>query len=165
MPYGDNPRVIPDSAIDTVAESIKRFGFRQPIVVDQGDVIVIGHVRQLAALKLGLTSVPVHVVADLSVEQAKGLRIVDNRTSEMTEWDADLLEEELERLGSEVHGLEEILSRPPLRHTPAGITPKIVFGDIKLPWGAREDAWMTAMEETYGTGSELRQELEKRLLS
>lgn len=164
LPYEDNPRLIPESAVDAVAESIRRFGFRQPIVVDEHDVVVIGHVRRQAALKLGLESVPVHVATGLSAEQARTLRLVDNRTSEMTDWDRDLLQEELEALGEGIQGLEDIFSRPEIRHTPAG-KPRLAFGEIEVPWGAVEEEWMIGMAARYGTGAELQKELERRLLS
>lgn len=93
-PYAKNPRKN-DGAVDAVAESIRQFGFRQPIVVDAQGVIVCGHTRWKAAQKLGLTEVPVHVAADLSPERVKALRIADNKTGELAEWDADLLADEL----------------------------------------------------------------------
>ena len=69
VPYADNPRDIPQHAIDKVGDSIEKYGWRQPIVVDQQGVIIVGHVRWLAAKQLGLTQVPVHV-ADLEPEVA-----------------------------------------------------------------------------------------------
>ena len=99
-PYDKNPRVN-DDAIDPVAKSISEFGFRSPIVVDKDNVIICGHTRLKAAQKLGLTTVPVHVAADLSPEQVKALRLADNRTSELSRWD-------LELLGLEVEDLEQL---------------------------------------------------------
>ena len=72
-PYEGNPRVN-DPAVDAVAASLREFGFRQPIVVDQAGVIIVGHTRWKAAKKLGLAKVPVHVAKDLSPEQAKAYR-------------------------------------------------------------------------------------------
>ena len=89
-PYDKNPRRN-DKAVEAVANSIREYGFRQPIVVDQNGVIVVGHTRYKAALKLGLASVPVHVAADLTPQQARAYRIADNRTNETAEWDIDLL--------------------------------------------------------------------------
>jgi hypothetical protein len=71
-PYEKNPR-LNDAAVDAVASSILEFGFRQPIVVDEQDVIIVGHTRYKAALKLGLETVPVHVAKGLSPAQAKAL--------------------------------------------------------------------------------------------
>jgi len=96
-PYPGNPRRN-DKAVEAVARSIKEFGFRQPIVVDAGGVIVVGHTRYKAALKLGLKTVPVHVAADLTPQQARAYRLADNRTAENAEWDVDLLPIELGEL-------------------------------------------------------------------
>jgi ParB-like chromosome segregation protein Spo0J len=96
-PYPGNPRRN-DAAVDVVAASIKEFGFRQPIVVDAGGVIVVGDTRYKAALKLGLKTVPVHVAADLTPQQARAYRLADNRTAEAAEWDVELLPIELGEL-------------------------------------------------------------------
>jgi len=96
-PYDKNPRRN-DKAVEAVANSIREFGFRQPIVVDSAGVIVVGHTRYKAALKLGLKTVPVHVAADLSPQQARAYRLADNRTAETAEWDVDLLPIELGEL-------------------------------------------------------------------
>ena len=95
--YDKNPRRN-DKAVEAVAKSIQEFGFRQPIVVDAGGVIVVGHTRYKAALRLGLKTVPVHVAADLSPQQARAYRLADNRTNETAEWDVDLLPIELGEL-------------------------------------------------------------------
>ena len=97
-PYPNNPR-INDDAVEAVAASIREFGFRQPIVVDTELVIVCGHTRYKAALKLGLKKVPVHVAKDLTPEQIKAYRIADNKTAELAEWNYDLLPIELSELG------------------------------------------------------------------
>ena len=96
-PYEKNPR-LNDGAVDAVAESIRRFGFRQPIVVDGEGVIVCGHTRWKAAHKLRLEKVPVHVARDLTPEQIKAYRIADNKTAELAEWNLDLLPIELAEL-------------------------------------------------------------------
>ena len=93
-PYENNPRRN-DDAVDKVANSIKEFGWQQPIVVDKDGVIIVGHTRYKAAKKLKLKTVPV-VVADLSEEQAKAYRIADNSTGEIATWDYDKLMQELE---------------------------------------------------------------------
>ena len=100
-PYGKNPRKN-DAAVDGVAESIRRFGFRQPIVVDAEGVIVVGHTRWKAARKLGLSEVPVHVADGLTDDEARAYRLVDNRTAELAEWDPDLLRGELDALEADV---------------------------------------------------------------
>ena len=93
-PYEHNPRVN-DQAVDAVAASIKEFGFRQPIVVDEDGVIIAGHTRYKAAQKLGLETVPVHVAKGLTPAQVKAYRLADNKTGELAEWNFDLLPIEL----------------------------------------------------------------------
>jgi DNA modification methylase len=93
-PYENNPR-LNDGAVDAVAASIKAFGFRQPIVVDERGVIIVGHTRYKAALKLGLTEVPVHVAVGLTPAQAKAYRLADNQTATISGWDDDKLALEL----------------------------------------------------------------------
>lgn len=94
-PYDKNPRIIGNDAIDAVAASIKQFGFRQPIVVDENNVIIAGHTRYKAALKLNIAVVPIHVAVGLTPEQIKAYRIADNRLNELSRWDYDTLAEEL----------------------------------------------------------------------
>ena len=98
-PYPNNPR-LNDDAVDAVVNSIREFGFRQPIVVDSDGVIICGHTRFKAAEKLGLAKVPVHVAKDLTPEQIKAYRIADNKTAELAEWNYDLLPIELGELQS-----------------------------------------------------------------
>lgn len=93
-PYEKNPR-INDNAVEAVANSIKEFGWRQPIVVDKDNVIIAGHTRWKAAKKLKMKEVPVIVAADLSEEQVKAYRIADNSTGEIATWDYDLLMPEI----------------------------------------------------------------------
>ncbi len=93
-PYENNPRTN-DAAVDAVAASVRAFGFRQPIVVDEDGVIIVGHTRYKAALKLGMTEVPVHVARGLSPEQARAYRIADNQTATLSQWDEDKLPLEL----------------------------------------------------------------------
>lgn len=93
-PYGKNAKKHDKRQINNVAESIKQYGFVQPIVVDRGGVIVIGHCRALAAKKLGMEEVPCVCVDDLTPEQVNALRLVDNKSNE-SDWDFDLLAVEL----------------------------------------------------------------------
>ncbi|MGL6196678.1 MAG: ParB N-terminal domain-containing protein [Thermoguttaceae bacterium] len=97
IPYENNPR-INEKAVDPVAKSIKEFGFRQPIVVDTDGIIIAGHTRFLAAKKLGLAKVPVHVATELSPEQVKAFRIADNKTGEIAEWNLEILPIEIASL-------------------------------------------------------------------
>jgi DNA modification methylase len=96
-PYENNPR-LNDAAVDAVAKSIKEFGFRQPIVVDEDYVIIVGHTRYKAALKLGLKKVPVHVAKGLTPAQARAYRLADNQTATMSTWDEERLPLEMAEL-------------------------------------------------------------------
>src|SRR5580692_8020919 len=98
IPYARNSRKIPQRAIDKVAASIREFGWRVPIVVDKDGVIICGHTRLLAAKKLGLQQVPVHVAGNLTPAQVKAYRLMDNRSHEETDWDLELLGPELQEL-------------------------------------------------------------------
>lgn len=97
IPYENNPR-FNDDAVDAVANSIKEFGFKQPIVVDKFNVIIAGHTRAKAAEKLGFQKVPVIRADDLTDEQVRAYRLADNKVSEASEWDFDALEEELNKI-------------------------------------------------------------------
>lgn len=96
-PYEKNPRKN-DDAVKYVAESIKQFGFKVPIVIDRDGVIVAGHTRYKAAKKLKLDAVPCIVADDLTEEQIKAFRLADNKVAEKAEWDFALLTEELDDL-------------------------------------------------------------------
>ena len=93
-PYENNPRNNA-GAVAIVANSIKEFGFKIPIVIDANDVIVCGHTRFLAAKELGLESVPCIIADDLTPEQVKAFRLVDNKSAELSGWNFSLLNEEL----------------------------------------------------------------------
>ena len=94
VPYYNNPRLNND-AVDAVANSIKEFGFKQPIVIDKDNVIIAGHTRWEASQELGLTEVPIIRADDLTEEQIKAYRIADNKTAELADWDLDKLELEM----------------------------------------------------------------------
>lgn len=96
-PYEKNPRKN-DKAVEYVANSIKEFGFKVPIVIDKENVIVAGHTRYKAAIKLGLKEVPCIIANDLKEEQIKAFRLADNKVSEQAKWDMDLLDKELNDL-------------------------------------------------------------------
>lgn len=97
IPYKKNAKQHPPEQVEHIANSIKEFGFRQPLVIDRDNVVVIGHGRLLAAKRLGLEKVPCTMADDLTEEQIKALRLADNKTNE-SEWDFSLLESELEDL-------------------------------------------------------------------
>lgn len=93
-PYPKNTKKHDETQIANVAQSIKEYGFVQPVVIDKNNVVVIGHCRLLAAKKLGMQTVPCVSVDELTEEQVKALRIVDNKTNE-SPWELDFLADEL----------------------------------------------------------------------
>ena len=96
-PYEKNPRKN-EKAVKYVKESIRQFGFKVPIVIDSNRVIVCGHTRLLAAKSLGMTEVPCIMADDLTDEQIKAFRLADNKVGEFSEWDMDLLGDELDAI-------------------------------------------------------------------
>jgi DNA modification methylase len=147
IPYARNSRKIPERAIDKVAASIKEFGWRQAIVVDKDDVIICGHTRLLAARKLGLKQVPIHVADNLTAAQVKAYRLMDNRSHEETDWDLELLGPELEELhdldfdleltGFDPHELDSFLSDPDLDDR-ANVAPPVPDHPVTKPG----DLWL-----------------------
>lgn len=97
LPYDKNAKKHDKKQINNVAQSIKKYGFVQPLVIDKDNVIVIGHCRALAAKQLDIKEVPCVRVDELTDEQVKALRLVDNKSNE-SDWDIDLLKQELEEI-------------------------------------------------------------------
>ncbi len=97
IPYDNNPRNN-ENAVDYVANSIKEFGFKVPIIIDHDNVIVTGHTRVKAAKKLGMTEVPCILADDLTEEQIKAFRLADNKVSEYSTWDLGKLDLEMQDL-------------------------------------------------------------------
>ena len=108
-PYFRNPRV-PNESPHVVAESIKRYGFNVPIVVDQKNVIICGHTRYRAARILGLKKAPV-IKVDLNEKLVRQYRIADNKSSEMARWDTKALKAELEVMGK-INEVRELFGTP-----------------------------------------------------
>jgi site-specific DNA-methyltransferase (adenine-specific) len=136
IPYAKNTKKHDRKQIANVAESIKQYGFVQPVVIDRDGVIVIGHCRVLGAKKLGMKEVPCVCVDDLTPEQVNALRIVDNKSNE-SDWDMDLLAEELPGLDLSAFdfdfGLQDELSNAVVEddfdpELPA--EPKACLGDV-----------------------------------
>lgn len=96
-PYENNPRKN-DQAVEAVANSIKEFGWQQPLVITEDGIIIIGHTRFKAAKLLEMDEVPCVIASDLTDEQIKALRLADNKVGELAEWDIDLLGEELDEI-------------------------------------------------------------------
>ena len=97
VPYKNNPRKN-DKAVEIVANSIKQFGFKNPIILDKNNEIIAGHTRLKAAIKLNLKEVPVIWADDLTEDQVKAFRIMDNKSHEFSDWDINLLKGELHDL-------------------------------------------------------------------
>lgn len=111
-PYSNNPRRNA-KAINSVKESILKFGFKVPIVIDKNNVIVCGHTRWLASKSIGLETVPCVIADDLTQEQIDAFRLVDNRTAEFSEWDFEKLAEELSELSEfdlSAFGFDELMA-------------------------------------------------------
>ena len=148
VPYENNPRDN-SKAVNAVAESIREFGFKNPIIVDKDDVIVAGHTRLKAAKRLGLGEVPVIRADDLTEEQVKAYRLADNKTAELAGWDFILLDSELKQLGKidmELFGFkmekgeeyEAFVEKfEPKKTTDDCYTPPIVYEAI-AEWVAKE---------------------------
>lgn len=98
-PHPNNPRVN-DQAIEAVRKSIKRFKWRQPIVIDKNGFIVVGHTRHKVALLDNLALVPVHKADDMSEAEADAYRLVDNKVGELADWDMSMLQVEVDKLMS-----------------------------------------------------------------
>jgi ParB family chromosome partitioning protein len=98
VPYWRNPRRISDEAVNSVMESIRQFGYTQPISVDKDLVIIAGHTRYSALRRLKVDHIQVIIREDLSQAQVKELRTIDNRTAEFTTWDFEKLVAEIETM-------------------------------------------------------------------
>ena len=100
-PYKKNAKKHPKEQVERIANSIKEFGFTQPVIIDSNNCVVAGHGRILGAKKAGLKQVPTVILEDLTEEQIKAYRLVDNKLNE-SEWDFGLLDEELENLSEDI---------------------------------------------------------------
>ena len=100
-PYKKNAKKHSKEQVEQIANSIKEFGFTQPVIIDKHNSVVAGHGRILGAKKAGLKQVPTVCLEDLTEEQIKAYRLVDNKLNE-SEWDYSLLDEELENLTEDI---------------------------------------------------------------
>jgi hypothetical protein len=189
-PYYNNPRVNKDT-VKYVESSINNFGFLVPIVVDTDSVIISGHTRYLAAMRLGLVEVPVIVATHLTDVQAKAFRLADNKVAEYSTWDDDMLARELEELkemgfvlemtGFDKEELDCILT-PVNADCLDDLTVENVCGDVKDATFAVKNLinisigmykfritvgeyhkWEKKMMKQYGGSSEITKELADRL--
>lgn len=123
MPYENNPRHNED-AVKKVAESIKEFGFKVPIVIDENNVIITGHTRHKAAFLLGMDRIPCIMADDLSEDQIRAFRLADNKVAEFSTWDFEKLKDEIdlidmdlaefgfEKLGDAEREIEDSITNP-----------------------------------------------------
>src|ERR1017187_5346715 len=145
--YKNNARKWSAQAVAKVGSSIKTYGWRQPVVVDRGEVIVIGHLRRAAGKSVGEKQCPVHVADNLTPQQIRGLRLADNRTNQESVWDEELLARELQDLaeadfdlslaGFDPRELEELLTLPD-KDEQADIAPPLP----ENPVSRRGDLWL-----------------------
>lgn len=101
-PYKKNAKKHTKEQVEKIANSIKEFGFTQPVIIDKNNSVVAGHGRILGAKKAGLKQVPTVCLEELTEEQIKAYRLVDNKLNE-SEWDYSLLDEELENLEEDIN--------------------------------------------------------------
>lgn len=152
IPYFFNPRNN-DGAVDMVAESIREFGFKNPIIIDKDRVIIAGHTRLKAAQKLGLDEVPVIVAEDLTEDQARAFRLVDNRTAEVAEWDFEKLQSELENIDLDLSAFdfnfEELQTEEPTESVEhSTLDEKFIFSPFSVldgrsgKWQDRKKQWI-----------------------
>lgn len=157
-PYDKNPRNN-DGAVEATANSIKEFGWQQPIVVDKNGVIIVGHTRLKAAISLGLNKVPVLVADKLSAEQVAAYRLADNKTSELADWDFDLLSGELDDIenidmsefgfGDDDLNGDPMTTKEKIAENPLGgsladsflMTPSSVLDARATKWQERKKKW------------------------
>lgn len=137
VPYARNAKKHDKRQIDNVAESIRQYGFVQPVVIDRDGVIVIGHCRVLAAKKLGMEAVPCVCVDDLTPEQVNALRLVDNKTNE-SDWDMDLLSMELPEIDLSAFDFDWGLTEDDSAEIVEDETPEV---SDEAPTAKRGDVW------------------------
>ncbi len=131
--YENNPRDN-DSAVDAVAASINEFGFKVPIVITSDNIIIAGHTRLKASIKLGLSEVPCIIANDLTDEQIKAFRLADNKTAELATWDLSKLEEELFDIDMDMlqFGFEEMHSDIPDNATDDDFDPDAEIPEVPV---------------------------------
>jgi len=139
--YENNPRNN-EAAIDAVAKSIEEFGFKVPIVITKDDVIIAGHTRLKASLKLGLATVPCVVADDLTEGQIKAFRLADNKTAELATWDFSKLESELASIEMDMSqfGFEDLESDVPDNATDDDFDPSSEL--TETPYTQKDDIYL-----------------------
>ncbi|MFV3013896.1 DNA modification methylase [Clostridium botulinum] len=170
-PYKNNPRDN-DAAAEKVAESIKEFGFKVPIIVDKDNIIIAGHTRHKAAKDLKIESIPVIKAEDLTPEQVKAFRIMDNKSSELASWDYEALLKEMESLKLENYDieftgfdLEEVESlfdeyNPKEIQEDESFNPEEQLETIESPKSKRGDLWLLGKHRLVCGDSTLKEDIE-----
>ncbi|MEM8738274.1 MAG: ParB N-terminal domain-containing protein [Planctomycetota bacterium] len=158
--YTGNPRRIPERAIAAVAESIKRFSWIQPIVVDGSGEIIAGHTRHAAAIKLGMESVPVFVADHLTPEQVRLARLADNRLHELSGWDKAMLGDEIVALLGDFDveelrslGFEDEETQSPKDPKAQSLSERFLVPPFSV-LDARQEYWQARKREWLGLGIE-----------
>lgn len=100
-----NPRKN-DNAVGTVAKSIEKYGFKNPLIIDTNNIVYCGNTRLKAARLLGIEEVPCIIADDLTKKQIREYALLDNKTNELADWDFELLEEELKELSLDEFGID-----------------------------------------------------------
>ena len=134
-----------DAGVAKVAESIKEFGFLQPITIDRNNVIIAGHTRLKAAIQLGLEEVPC-IVSDLSEEDARLARVIDNKSHEYSTWDVGKLHQELAGINL---GVKTTFSTPNRDRQFFTQNKMLIFGNNELPITEDEYARLKAVYDAY----------------
>lgn len=144
IPYINNPRVN-DGAVRAVAESIKEFGWQQPIVVDKDGVIIAGHTRLKAAQRLGMDTVPVVVADGLTPDKVSAYRIADNKTADIAEWDEAALMAELEAIEMDMSAFDFDFESEEIEIQPSGpkssSKSKTASNDVVKCHAKKGDVW------------------------
>ena len=146
IPYENNVKIHDEKQVKKIAESIKQFGWDQPIVVDKDGVIIKGHGRRLAALKLGLKTVPVLVRSDLTPEQVNAARVADNRVA-MGDIDTELLQKELSLIDFDFGGIFDKKELAFMEVDLTEIDPESVEVDIVAEMERQSDAMSENIRE------------------
>ena len=146
IPYENNVKIHDEKQVKKIAESIKQFGWDQPIVVDKDGVIIKGHGRRLAALKLGLKTVPVLVRSDLTPEQVNAARVADNRVA-MGDIDTELLQKELSLIDFDFSGIFDKKELAFMEVDLTEINPESVEVDIVAEMERQSDAMSENIRE------------------
>ena len=141
IPYARNPRKN-DDAVNSVAASIKEFGFKQPIVIDAGGVVVAGHTRLKAAQKLGLETVPCVIASDLTPAQIKAYRLLDNKIAEKADWDFALLQVEIEDLDLDLEQFDVEFPELALAYAGADLSEDAALEAPEEPFSKLGDLWL-----------------------